>query len=406
MEKKKSKFKKSLGRDPFEGMDMTWIDGSEENVDPRVEQEDIEGSQKDTQSDVQTEQLMAEATPGREETEVEGREASKPTTDPEEIDFSQLLDEPAEMLEIEAGISDQISVLREELTTVFDSEAQPVSDLSGAADMDLVILPADEGEREDLTVGSGGGPKAPNRMSEDTRSAADLDQEIADLEQGSEPEILETEIPADLLTTAKETDLSNRLETPIDKPKEDPDPHEQTTPPLEQLIDQINREVGQLSDDGETDVSLEQRLDVRDQYIRFLLDDILLAIPLASALEVGQQPKITPLPNLPKWVLGISNIRGEIISVVDLKRFFERPSDGLKKRSRLLVVHSEDTKLALVVDKIMGIVSLDRVDTSIQQSPYKEGGISAFILGVAMTEDKLLNILDIDKLFSSLRTVT
>jgi purine-binding chemotaxis protein CheW len=405
MKKKKSGSKTPLGRDPFEGMDVTWIDGPEETVDPWLEQEDSKEDQKDAQSDVSEEQGIAERTLTAERTEVEGGETAEPIAEPEEIDFTQLLDEPADVLQIDAGPPDQSSTLSEELTSVSDREVQPVSDLSAAADVESVILPGDADEREDLTLGSRGGAMAQEDVLEESLSEADPDLAVADFEPRSQVQSMKIDTPVDPTSPAEETDPAQMLQTSNDILEEDTVPHEQPTPPLEELIDQINREVDQSSDLQEvaTEESLDQRLEVRDQYIRFLLDDILLALPLSSALEVGQHPAITPMPNLPDWVLGVSNLRGEIISVVDLKMFFERPSEGLKKQSRLIVVHSEEMKVGLIVDRIMGILSLDQVDTSIQQSPYKKEGISTFISGVAMTEDKLLNILDVDKLFSSLR---
>ena len=178
-----------------------------------------------------------------------------------------------------------------------------------------------------------------------------------------------------------------------------------TAPSLEDLIARIDKETGQamvdipddtpsLSSDGEYGF---------DQFITFALQNTLLALPLSSALEIGHLPMITPLFNLPDWVLGVSNIRGEVISIVDLKTYFELPSSGPKRGGRLIVVHNRDMKVGILVDRIMGILSLDRIDTDIQESPHKEGKISSFISGVVVSGENLLNILDVDKLLSSPR---
>lgn len=174
--------------------------------------------------------------------------------------------------------------------------------------------------------------------------------------------------------------------------------------PLEELITEIDTETGETV----RDYAVHKAADYGyEQYIRFFLEDILVAIPLSSALEIGYWPQITPLPNLPTWILGVSNIRGEIVSVVDLKGFFKLSSRGLTRNRRFIIVHNRDMKVGIVVDRIMGIFSLDRRNAHIVQSnPYEAGELSSYISGVVVLEESektLLNIIDIDKLLSSPR---
>ncbi len=110
----------------------------------------------------------------------------------------------------------------------------------------------------------------------------------------------------------------------------------------------------------------------------------MLALPLSSALEIiGHQPDITPLPNLPDWILGISNIRGEIISVIDLKAFFGLSRKQSETSKRVIIVHNQDMKAGIIVDKIMGIFSLDQKGiNNVRISPYEKGEISSYISDV------------------------
>lgn len=178
--------------------------------------------------------------------------------------------------------------------------------------------------------------------------------------------------------------------------------------PLEQLIAEIDSEVGHSDGSGSLASEIEGPAaetgrPSKGQYIRFFLEDILLAIPLSSALEIGHWPDITPLPNLPDWVLGVSNIRGEIISMVDLKAFFGIPGHKLKRNRRFIIASNKEMKVGFIVDRITGIFYLDRSDTEIQTNPYDHGEISSYISGVVATEEMLLNILDIDKLLTTPR---
>jgi len=181
-----------------------------------------------------------------------------------------------------------------------------------------------------------------------------------------------------------------------------------TAPSLEDLIAQIDRETGQAMVDVPGDTEESPGLSKGDEYgfdqfITLALQNTLFALPLSSALEIGHRPIITPLPNLPDWVLGVSNIRGEVVSIVDLKVYFKLPSSGPKRGRRLIIVHNRDMKVGILVDRIMGILSLDQPDTDIQENPHREGEISSFISGVVVSGENLLNILDVDKLLSSPR---
>ena len=218
------------------------------------------------------------------------------------------------------------------------------------------------------------------------------------LEEDSDTAPLEADVAETLEVAAIET--AEKVFEPETSLEEDAD-----TAPLEELISELDGKIGQTLDsnrkEGEEIVKPgDQQSDDHGKYVRFLLDDIFMAIPLFTALEVGHRPDITPLPNLPDWVLGISNIRGEIVSVLDLKRFFGRSSPGASRGSHLIIIHNQDLKVGIIVDSIMGIISLDGQETDVQPNPYRSGEISSFLSGVVVSGEKLLNILDVDRLLA------
>ena len=183
---------------------------------------------------------------------------------------------------------------------------------------------------------------------------------------------------------------------------------DQTILSLNELIAEIDSETALPFDPSTKKEKITPKLDgmqpsLQNQYILFALEKTLFALPLSSALEIGRRPEITPLPNLPNWVLGISNIRGEIISFISLKTFFGISSTGSKVGRRYLILHNHDMKAGIIVDRIMGLLFLDQIDAQLQNSPYREGEIANYILGVTVSGENLTNILDIDKLLSSPR---
>ena len=104
----------------------------------------------------------------------------------------------------------------------------------------------------------------------------------------------------------------------------------------------------------------------------------------------------TPLPGVPTFVLGVANVRGQILSVVDLKKFFNLPEKGLGQLNKLIILHSELMEFGILVDDISGAraIALD----SIQASPPTVSGIGAEYLRGVTSEGVI--ILDADKILS------
>jgi purine-binding chemotaxis protein CheW len=180
-----------------------------------------------------------------------------------------------------------------------------------------------------------------------------------------------------------------------------------SNPSLDDLIAEIDRETKELSI---SEPGKELLLDLtkvstpaHKQFILFAIEDTRFAIPLSNALEIGFQPNIAPLPNLPKWILGISNIRGEIISFIDFKAFLGIPSSGARQEQRFIIIHNQKITVGIIVNKIMGILSMDRFDEEIRSNPYRNGEIANYIRGTAVSGESVTNILDIDRLLSSPR---
>jgi len=178
-------------------------------------------------------------------------------------------------------------------------------------------------------------------------------------------------------------------------------------PALDEVIAEIDNAVDHFAapeTDEKATASILAKTDKSQhtQFILFTLESIYFALSLTSALEIGHRPEIVSLPNLPDWLLGISNVRGEIISFVDLKAFFGIPSSGTKAERRFVILYNQDMKVGIVVDKTPGILSMDKMNMDIQESPYRKGEFVKYIIGVTISEENIINILDTDRLLSSL----
>ena len=105
--------------------------------------------------------------------------------------------------------------------------------------------------------------------------------------------------------------------------------------------------------------------------------------------EVYPLKDFTTLPGLPDFVLGIVNIRGQIISVIDLKKFFNLPESGIGELNKVIVIRNEKMEFGILADTIEGTRSI--LLNEIQGSPVSTTGIGADYLK-AITIDRIIII--------------
>lgn len=148
-----------------------------------------------------------------------------------------------------------------------------------------------------------------------------------------------------------------------------------------------------------------QNIKKKEPYIAFLLGNNEIALPIGSVQEIGYLPAVTPLPNIPPWIRGIVQIRGEILSVVDCHMLFEIKETGHNPRPSYVLFKLRELKLCLMVNRIVGVVNLDEQrDTLRPFSSEKDAHLSKlapFFRGVYTVDTRTIYILDDEKLGSS-----
>src|SRR5579862_4524756 len=103
------------------------------------------------------------------------------------------------------------------------------------------------------------------------------------------------------------------------------------------------------------------------EVVIFRLADEQYAIESVRVQEVYPIKELTPLPCTPPFVLGIINVRGQILTVIDLRRFFELPIKGLTDLNKVIILQHEESELGVLADAIVGVRLLCR--TEIQPAP-------------------------------------
>lgn len=103
------------------------------------------------------------------------------------------------------------------------------------------------------------------------------------------------------------------------------------------------------------------------KYVLVRIDTENLAIPIDGLAEIGPMPAITRLPNLPTWIHGITNQRGEIISVIDLGLLFEQQPASRNLRPKIAILYNGKMKVGIGIDQVVATISRpdsDRVSGS------------------------------------------
>jgi len=134
----------------------------------------------------------------------------------------------------------------------------------------------------------------------------------------------------------------------------------------------------------------------RIEIVEFILAYERYAVESRYVREVYPLENLTPLPCTPGFVLGIVNVRGEILSVIDLKKFFDLPEKGLTDLNKVIVLQSGNMLFGILADAIVGVRHIPMTD--IQPSlPTLTGVREEYLKGV--TAERLV-ILDAEKLLT------
>lgn len=132
------------------------------------------------------------------------------------------------------------------------------------------------------------------------------------------------------------------------------------------------------------------------QVVQFFIGGEEYAISISQVQEILRVPQITDLPRTESYVLGLTNIRGTVLSVMDLKSFLLGQPSELTENSRILVVEAHQQKIALVVDEVTEVLTLP-ADSLVSPQQIAVAINQDFLMGVARLEEKIVILLDIDR---------
>jgi purine-binding chemotaxis protein CheW len=137
------------------------------------------------------------------------------------------------------------------------------------------------------------------------------------------------------------------------------------------------------------------------EFVEFTLANERYAVENQWVEEVCPFKDLTPLPCVPPFISGIVNVRGRILAVLNLKKFFDLPEKGITDLHRIILIHGDGVEFGLLADTVTGVRSLP--SQSIQPAPATLGGIRGeYLKGV--TAEQMV-VLDITRLVADPRII-
>ncbi len=136
------------------------------------------------------------------------------------------------------------------------------------------------------------------------------------------------------------------------------------------------------------------------QIVNFTVDNVNYGVPVDQVREVRDMQAVTPVPGAPAYVEGVTNLRGQIITVVDLRKRLGLPE---KKGSgeKIMIIDLEKSAIGVVVDAVTEVSTIR--DADVEKNMEVTSALGDFILGVGKQNDHLAVILDISKIVVNVR---
>jgi purine-binding chemotaxis protein CheW len=135
------------------------------------------------------------------------------------------------------------------------------------------------------------------------------------------------------------------------------------------------------------------------RWVTFRLGNEKYGINVMQVQEVLRVTEIAPVPGAPSYVLGIINLRGNVVTVIDTRLRFGLESTTMDDSTRIVIIEAEDQVVGILVDSVAEVVDLQTSDIESAPNVGTEES-SKFIQGVASHDSELLILVDLNKLLT------
>jgi purine-binding chemotaxis protein CheW len=140
------------------------------------------------------------------------------------------------------------------------------------------------------------------------------------------------------------------------------------------------------------------------QVVGFQVGRETYGVPIGSLHEIVRVPEITAVPDAPHYMEGVINLRGKIVSVLDLRKRFGKPAGTVHRRSRILVVEHRGKLAGMIVDAASEVLKISESEIEPAPAMMAEGGLDC-VTGLGKYNGRLIILLDVGKVLEFRQTV-
>lgn len=136
------------------------------------------------------------------------------------------------------------------------------------------------------------------------------------------------------------------------------------------------------------------------QWVTFKLDSEIYGINVMQVQEVLRLPEVAPVPGAPSHVMGIINLRGNVVTVIDTRNRFGLFQKEADDATRIIVTEVNNQVIGMLVDSVAEVVNLKGSEIETTPNLGEENESSKYIQGVHSRGDEILILIDVDKMLS------
>lgn len=133
------------------------------------------------------------------------------------------------------------------------------------------------------------------------------------------------------------------------------------------------------------------------RWVTFHLAEETYGVNVMQVQEVLRVPDVAPVPGAPAQVLGIINLRGNVVTVLDARKLLGLAANEVTDNTRVVIVEAGKLRVGLLVDSVAEVVNIATSDIDPPPTIGKDDG-SRYILGVRSSADQIIILIDLDKL--------
>ncbi len=135
------------------------------------------------------------------------------------------------------------------------------------------------------------------------------------------------------------------------------------------------------------------------RWVTFRLADEIYGINVMQVQEVLRMTDVAPVPGAPHYVMGIINLRGKVVTVLDTRKLLDLATGDITDTSRIMIIESGKVTVGLLVDSVAEVVNISSSEIDPPPSVGNDEG-SRYVQGIYSSEQQILILIDLDKLIN------